>query len=76
MLLVFAWARSRLATHVQLALACQRSVILAQRKLRVTMQHVYGHNCSVGHECTDHAVAFGTFAFTENHNVPTRWIHP
>ena len=29
-------------THVQLALACQRSMILAQRKLRLTVQHVYG----------------------------------
>ena len=27
-------------THVQLALACQKSVIFAQRKLRLTMQHV------------------------------------
>ena len=31
-------------THVQLALACQRSMIFAQRKLRLTMQHVYGHS--------------------------------
>ena len=28
-------------THVQLALACQRSMIFAQHKLRLTMQHVY-----------------------------------
>ena len=42
MLLVYAWARSRHRTHVKLALACQRSMILAQRKLRLTMQHVYG----------------------------------
>ena len=28
-------------THVQLALACQRFMILAQRKLRLTTQHVY-----------------------------------
>ena len=31
-------------THVQLALACRRSMIFAQRKLRLTMQHVYGHS--------------------------------
>ena len=31
-------------THVQLALACQRSMIFAQRKLRLTMQHVYGRS--------------------------------
>ena len=30
-------------THVQLALACQRSVICAQHRVRLTMQHVYGH---------------------------------
>ena len=56
MLLVFAWARTRLA-HVQLALACQRSMILAQRKLRLTMQHVYGHNGNLGNECAGHAAA-------------------
>ena len=29
-------------THVQLALACQQSMICAQHRLRLTMQHVYG----------------------------------
>ena len=29
-------------THVQVAFACQRSTLLAQHKLRLTMQHVYG----------------------------------
>ena len=48
-------------THVQLALACQRSMILAQRKLRFTMQHVYGHSGNLGNECADHAAALGTF---------------
>ena len=38
-------------THVQLALVCQRSMIFAQRKLRLTMQHVYGHNGNLGNEC-------------------------
>ena len=31
-------------THVQLALACQQSVIHAQRRLRLTMRHVYCHS--------------------------------
>ena len=35
-------------THVQLALACQRSMIFARRKLRLTMQHVYGHSGNLG----------------------------
>ena len=30
-------------THVQLALACQQSLVHAQRRLRLTMQHVFGH---------------------------------
>ena len=37
--------------HVQLALACQRSMIFAQRKLWLTMQHVYGHSGNLGNEC-------------------------
>ena len=61
-------------THVQLALACQRSMIFAQRKLRLTMQHVYGHGGNLGNECADHAAALGTFGLTSNHNVATRWI--
>ena len=40
-LLVFVWALSKL--------------IHAQRRLRLTMQHVYGH------ECADHVAALGTF---------------
>ena len=62
-------------THVQLALACQRSMICAQHKLRLTMQHVYGHSGNLGDECADHATALGTFGLTSNHNVATRWIH-
>ena len=56
-------------THVQLALACQRSMIFAQRKLRLTMQHVYGHSGSLCNECADHAAALGTLGYTSNHNV-------
>ena len=37
------WARSS-RTHVQLALACQQSMIRVQHRLRFTMQHVYGHS--------------------------------
>ena len=62
-------------THVQLALACQRSMIFAQRKLRLTMQHVYGHGVNLGNQCADHAAALGTVGLTSSHNVATRWIH-
>ena len=62
-------------THVQLALACQQSVIRAQHRLRLTMQHVYGHGGNLGNECADHAAALGTFGLTSNHNVITRWNH-
>ena len=61
-------------THVQLALACQRSMIFAQSKLRLTMQHVYCHSGNLGNECADHAAALGTFGLTSSHNVATRWI--
>ena len=61
-------------THVELALACQRSMIFAQHKLRLTMQHVYGHSGNLGNECADHAAALGTFGLTSSHNVATRWI--
>ena len=61
-------------THVQLALACQRSMICAQHKLRLTMQHVYGNSGNLGKECADRAAALGTFGLTSSHNVATRWI--
>ena len=62
-------------THVQLALACQQSMICAQHKLRLTMQHVYGHGGNLVDECADLAAALGTFGLTSCHNVATRWIH-
>ena len=61
-------------THVQLALACQQSMIRAQHRLRLTMQHVYGHGGNLGNECADHAAALGTFGLISSHNVATRWI--
>ena len=50
-------------------------MIFAQRKLRLTMQHEYGHSGNLGNECADHAPALGTFGLTSSHNVATRWIH-
>ena len=55
-------------THAQLALACQQSLIRAQHRLRLTMQHVYGHGGNLGNDCTDHAAALGI----PSHNVATR----
>ena len=60
-------------THVQLALACQRSTLCAQHRLRLTMQHVYGHTGNLGNECADHAAALGSLGLISNHNVATRW---
>ena len=40
-------------THVQLALAYQQSLIHAHRRLRLTVQHVYGHSGNLGNECAD-----------------------
>ena len=62
-------------THVQLALACQQSLTHAQRRLRLTMQHVYGHSGNLSNECADHAAALGTLRLISNNNVATRWIH-
>ena len=39
------------STHVQLAPACQQSMIRAQHRLRLTMQYVYGHSENLGNEC-------------------------
>ena len=44
-------------THVQLALTSQRSTLCAQHRLRLTMQHVYGHTGNLGNEGADHAAA-------------------
>ena len=49
----------RALTHVHLALACQRSMLCAQHRLRLTMQHVYCHSGNLGNECADHAAALG-----------------
>ena len=46
-------------THVQLALACQQSMIRVQHRLRLTMQQVHGHGGNLGNECANHAAALG-----------------
>ena len=61
-------------TQVQLALACQQSMIRVQHGLRLTMQHVFGHGGNLGNECADHAAALGTFGLISSHDVATRWI--
>ena len=60
-------------SHVQLALDCQRSTLYAQHRLRLTMQHVYGHAGNLGNECADHAAALGSLGFISNHNNTARW---
>ena len=61
-------------THVQLALACQQSMLSVQHRLRLTMQHVYGHTGNLCNECADHAAALGTFGLVSCHNLATRWV--
>ena len=60
-------------SHVQLALACQRSTLCAQHRLPLTMQHVYGHAGNLSNESADHAAALGSLGFISSHNVATRW---
>ena len=61
-------------THVQLALACQQFMIRVPHRLRLTMQHVYGHGGNLSNECADDAAALGIFGLISRHNVATRWI--
>ena len=61
-------------THVQLALACQQSMLCTQHRLRLTMQHVYGHTGNLGNECSDHAAALGALGLVSNHNLATRSV--
>ena len=58
-------------THVQPALACERSTLSAQHRLRRTMQHVCGHTGNLGNECADHAAALGALGLVSNHNLAT-----
>ena len=60
-------------SHVQLALACQRSTLSVQHKLRLTMHHVFGHAGNLGNECADHAAALGSLGRISNHNDAARW---
>ena len=62
-------------THVQLAIACQQALIHAQRRLRFTVQQVYGRRGNLGNKCAFHAAAHGTFGFISSHNIATRWFH-
>ena len=61
-------------THVQLALACQQLMLSVQLRLRLTMQHVYGHTGNLGDECADHAAPLGSLGLVSNHNLATRWV--
>ena len=60
--------------HVQLALACQQSMLSVQHRLRLTTQHVYGHTGNLGNGCADRAAALGTFGLVSNHNLAFRWV--
>ena len=61
-------------THVQLALACEQSLLKVQHRLRLTMQHVYGHTRNLENECADHAAALGTFGLVSSHHLATRSV--
>ena len=60
--------------HVQLALACQQSMLKVQHKLRLTMRRVYGYTGNPGNECADHAAALGTLGLVSNHDLATRCV--
>ena len=56
-------------THVELARACQQSMLRVQHRLRLTMQHVHGHTGKLGNECADHAAALGALGLVSSHNL-------
>ena len=39
-------------THVQVAFACQQSMIRAQHRVRLSMQHECGESGNLGNECS------------------------
>ena len=59
---------------MQLAFACQQSMIRVQHRRRHTMQHVFGHRGNLENECAAHTAAFGTFGLISIHNTSTRWV--
>ena len=65
----------RAHTHVQLALACQQSILKVQQRLLLTTLHVYGHTGNLGNERADHAAALGALGLLSSHNFSTRWAH-
>ena len=71
MLLVIVWARSRPARSWHSRV---NNLIRVQNRLRLTMQHVYGHSGNLGNEGADHAAALGTYGIISSHIVATRWI--
>ena len=54
---------------------CQESLLKVTHRLRVTMQHVYGHAGNLGNERADHAPPLGALGLVSNHDLPTRWTH-
>ena len=60
--------------HTCVAGVCQQSLIRVQHRLRLTMQHVYGHCGNLGNECADHAAALDTLELISIHNVTSRWV--
>ena len=61
-------------THVQCALAFQRSFLCVQHRIRLTMQHVYGNAGNLRNECADHAAALRSLGLVSSHNDAARWV--
>ena len=61
--------------HVQLAFACQQSMLKVNHRLRFSTQHVCSHTVNLGNECAHHAAAFGALGLVSSHNLSTRLAH-
>ena len=57
-------------THLRLTLARQRSMIFAQRKLRLTMQHVHGHSGNLGNNVETMQLHLGLSALLLTTTLP------
>ena len=58
-------------THVQLALACQQSLLSVQHRLRLSMQHENGHTGTWG---TNVPIMPPNLVLVSNQNLATRWV--
>ena len=66
---ILAWQRTQVRNKTEVLDEARNEG--RKHRVRLIMQHVYGHGGNLGNECADHAAALGTFGLTSSHNVDT-----